>query len=107
MIVDRARYVNGRRAESDELRASRPGDRGFEWISLYEPDPADTMSILYTSGSTGKPKGVALSYRAYHYGSMASVRTIDVNSGDRLFSYLPLAHITENWIPRRCSAAIR
>ena len=56
--------------------------------NLHEPDTADTMSILYTSGSTGKPKGVALSYRAYHYGSMASVRTIDVNSGDRLFSYL-------------------
>jgi long-subunit acyl-CoA synthetase (AMP-forming) len=66
--------------------------------SLHAPDPEDAMSILYTSGSTGKPKGVVLSYRAYHYGSHAAQKTIDVHTDDRLFSYLPLAHITERTV---------
>jgi long-subunit acyl-CoA synthetase (AMP-forming) len=66
--------------------------------SLHAPDPEETMSILYTSGSTGKPKGVILSYRAYHYGSHAAMGTVDVNTDDRLFSYLPLAHITERTV---------
>jgi len=55
----------------------------------------DVMTILYTSGSTGRPKGVVLTYGAYCYTSKATVATMDVVSDDHLFSYLPLAHITE------------
>lgn len=62
---------------------------------LHEPDPEEPISILYTSGSTGKPKGVVLSYRAYHYGSIAAAEAGGISLDDRLFSYLPLAHITE------------
>lgn len=65
---------------------------------LHEPDPDEAMSILYTSGSTGKPKGVVMSYRAYHYGSNAARKVIDVVTDDRLFSYLPLSHITERTV---------
>ena len=65
---------------------------------LPEPDPDDVMTILYTSGSTGKPKGVVLSYHAYAYGSMAARDTVDVNTDDHLFSYLPLAHVTERTV---------
>ena len=63
--------------------------------SLHEPDPDEAMTILYTSGSTGKPKGVVISYNAYCYTSNVAAETIGVNREDHLFSYLPLAHITE------------
>ena len=65
---------------------------------LAEPDPADVMTILYTSGSTGRPKGVVLSFRAYHYASLAALTLVEVDSDDHLFSYLPLSHITERTV---------
>ncbi|MEQ9563499.1 MAG: AMP-binding protein, partial [Woeseiaceae bacterium] len=68
--------------------------------TLHDPQPADVMTILYTSGSTGKPKGVVISYRAYCYASKAAAANAGLHPGDRLFSYLPLAHVTE----RTCTA---
>jgi long-chain acyl-CoA synthetase len=80
-------------------------DCQLEWQSLVESNEPletlnkaaadDVMTILYTSGSTGKPKGVVLTYGAYHYTSTEAIETIGVDSTDHLFSYLPLAHITE------------
>jgi long-chain acyl-CoA synthetase len=63
--------------------------------TLHDPDPDEPMTILYTSGSTGKPKGVVISYNAYCYTSNIAAETIGVTPEDHLFSYLPLAHITE------------
>ncbi|MDH3990044.1 MAG: AMP-binding protein, partial [Gammaproteobacteria bacterium] len=62
---------------------------------LNDAQPDDVMTILYTSGSTGKPKGVVITYGAYCYASRTAAQTIEVVSEDHLFSYLPLAHITE------------
>jgi long-subunit acyl-CoA synthetase (AMP-forming) len=76
-----------------EWQALLDGNEPLE--SLHEPDPDEPMTILYTSGSTGKPKGVVISYNAYCYTSTVAAATIEVTSDDHLFSYLPLAHITE------------
>ncbi|HSD70222.1 MAG TPA: AMP-binding protein [Woeseiaceae bacterium] len=67
---------------------------------LHDPQPGEVMTILYTSGSTGRPKGVVISYGAYCYASKAAAASIDIVPEDRLFSYLPLAHVTE----RTCTA---
>jgi len=59
------------------------------------PDGSDTMSIIYTSGSTGRPKGVEITFRAYMTAAHNLKDFLQVGRGDTMFSYLPLAHITE------------
>ncbi|MCD9494961.1 AMP-binding protein [Photobacterium carnosum] len=55
----------------------------------------DLMSIVYTSGTSGMPKGAMLTYGAFVWSSQKIIEHIGLKSNDRLFSYLPLAHITE------------
>ncbi len=62
---------------------------------VHQAKPNDTMSIAYTSGSTGKPKGVVISFLNIASAATESGRLLEVKTGDRLVSYLPLAHITE------------
>jgi len=78
-----------------------------DWLSTYQAMPVadvaehlpeDLMTIAYTSGSTGLPKGVALTYRNIGSSSSCSARAFDSKPGDRLMSYLPLAHITERGV---------
>lgn len=66
--------------------------------TLNDPEPDETMTILYTSGSTGRPKGVVISYGAYSYASQETGKLIGVTADDRMFSYLPLSHITERTV---------
>ncbi|WP_261816778.1 AMP-binding protein [Vibrio gallicus] len=53
------------------------------------------MSIVYTSGTSGTPKGAMLTYGAFSWSVQMLVQHIGIQAGDRMFSYLPLAHITE------------
>ncbi|CAH0525028.1 AMP-binding protein [Vibrio hippocampi] len=53
------------------------------------------MSIVYTSGTSGVPKGAMLTYGAFSWSVQRLIDHIGIVESDRLFSYLPLAHITE------------
>lgn len=53
------------------------------------------MSLVYTSGTSGVPKGAMLSYGAFSWSVQQLMSQISLKPEDRLFSYLPLAHITE------------
>ncbi|MGR5318763.1 AMP-binding protein [Vibrio sp. DNB22_19_1] len=53
------------------------------------------MSLVYTSGTSGLPKGAMLTYGAFSWSAQQLIDHIGIQEGDRLFSYLPLAHITE------------
>ncbi|WP_434361793.1 AMP-binding protein [Parasalinivibrio latis] len=76
-----------------------------QWNDLVAAHPAsaerpshrdeDLMSIVYTSGTSGLPKGAMLSYGAYAWSVQRLIDHIGIQENDRLFSYLPLAHITE------------
>lgn len=59
------------------------------------PDMNEIMTIIYTSGSTGQPKGVVHTYATICWAGRNSIAALDVNTEDRVLSYLPLAHITE------------
>lgn len=78
------------------------GDRS--WLSYIACDEIavpveqsldDVMTIIYTSGSTGNPKGVVHTYRSFATAVSAVQKELMLTTSDRLFSYLPLAHVVE------------
>jgi long-chain acyl-CoA synthetase len=58
----------------------------------------DVASIIYTSGTTGPPKGVVLTHRFVLCWVAAMNMRSAVLPGDRIVSYLPLAHCTSQWL---------
>ncbi|MFO0600732.1 MAG: AMP-binding protein [Myxococcaceae bacterium] len=58
-------------------------------------DGKDIAIMIYTSGSTGKPKGVMHSFEGMTGATQCIVDRISFAKGDRVLSYLPLAHIFE------------
>jgi long-subunit acyl-CoA synthetase (AMP-forming) len=69
------------------------GEQPLQDVSLPEPD--ELATIMYTSGSTGTPKGVMHSFGNMMTYALGSGRFCTFVPGDRLLSYLPLAHGAE------------
>lgn len=55
----------------------------------------ELATIVYTSGSTGTPKGVMQSFGSMSKIVSEVIKLVDVNTADRMLSYLPLAHVVE------------
>lgn len=55
----------------------------------------ELATIVYTSGSTGRPKGVMLSFGNMAFAAEGGMEVLKVGSGERMLSYLPLAHVFE------------
>jgi long-chain acyl-CoA synthetase len=53
------------------------------------------VTLIYTSGTTGPPKGVVLTHRNLLFQIASNASLLDVDTGQRIISYLPLAHIAE------------
>ena len=73
-------------------------------VDPVPPNPQDLCCIMYTSGSTGVPKGVPIKHEAV-LAAIAGVTTIIgqyIGPGDKLLTYLPLAHILEFVFENAC-----
>ncbi len=57
--------------------------------------PDTLATLIYTSGTTGTPKGVMISQRNVVWTLESLRRAADLETGQRMVSYLPLAHIAE------------
>jgi long-chain acyl-CoA synthetase len=55
----------------------------------------ELATLIYTSGTTGKPKGVMHSFGNFAWALESGLKRIPMGSGDRMLSYLPLAHVVE------------
>jgi len=66
-------------------------------LSQYDrPEPDTLMTLIYTSGTTGHPKGVMITYGAMAWTAQSFLSKLPPASAhERLFSYLPLAHVLE------------
>ena len=66
-------------------------------LSSYErPAPDALMTLIYTSGTTGHPKGVMMTYGGMAWTAQAFLSKLPPAQADeKLFSYLPLAHLLE------------
>ncbi|MBE2241850.1 MAG: AMP-binding protein [Burkholderiaceae bacterium] len=58
----------------------------------------ELCTLMYTSGTTGQPKGVMHSFATFAWSITHALKRIDIGCNDRLFSYLPLAHVAERMI---------
>lgn len=73
-------------------------------VDPVPPSREDLCCIMYTSGSTGPPKGVPVKHKAV-LAAIAGVTTIIgpyIGPGDKLLTYLPLAHILEFVFENAC-----
>jgi len=61
-------------------------------------DPHDTAMMIYTSGTTGRPKGAMISHRNILGLTDSFNQAVPFQPDDELLSYLPLAHIYENFL---------
>lgn len=63
--------------------------------TLPAPDGDDLATIIYTSGTTGMPKGVMHPFRTFAVAPEIVRDGFGAHEGDRVLSYLPLAHVAE------------
>ena len=68
------------------------GDRSFIDAKI---NPEEMSIMLFTSGTTSKSKVVALSHKNMVSNVMDFVSVLDIDSSDRILSFLPLHHVFE------------
>ena len=81
----------------DWLRAVAP------LVEVAVPEPDGIFTLVYTSGSTGTPKGVVVTHRNMAASAFHTRLRADPRPGDRVISYLPLAHIAERAVVEHTS----
>jgi long-chain acyl-CoA synthetase len=80
---------------SCDARWDELAERHAPITDYSRPEPDALMTLVYTSGSTGKPKGVMLTFGNIAFAISGFVEALPPGDEERLFSYLPLAHIFE------------
>jgi long-chain acyl-CoA synthetase len=74
------------------------GDPGFGFEAGWRAvQPGDLLTLVYTSGTTGPPKGVEITHAQMLAELRATDAALPLEPGDRVISYLPMAHAIERY----------
>ena len=76
----------------ESLGAKTDFDFDSAWRAVR---PDDVATLIYTSGTTGPPKGVELTHANLIAAFSAITDLLETQTGDRITSYLPHAHIAD------------
>jgi long-chain acyl-CoA synthetase len=87
--------VEGAPHWSEILEGNEEVDQNIIEAIMEEIEPDDLATIIYTSGTTGTPKGVMLSHNNIISNAKAAAEIIEIRSGHRILSSLPICHIFE------------
>ena len=103
VLLDPEPSADGPRIE--EVLAAHPGlEDGFLWTldaleessevcPLPKVTPECVATIMYTAGTTEEPKGVVITHDNLLFVSAALLKALQFNAKDRIYWFLPLAHI--------------
>jgi long-subunit acyl-CoA synthetase (AMP-forming) len=81
------------------------GDPEFDFAATWRAvSQDDVLTLIYTSGTTGPPKGVELTHRNIQYSVAAGLEVVG-ETGGRVVSYLPDAHLANRWFCHYVSMA--
>lgn len=84
--------VDGARTWDDIVTSTAP-------LTGHPVRGADELcSLIYTSGTTGTPKGVMHSFGTFAWSISSGLKRVPLDSGGRMLSYLPLAHVAERML---------
>jgi long-chain acyl-CoA synthetase len=78
--------------KGDEFGKTRPGLLTSRWQAVR---PSDMASLIYTSGTTGVPKAAIITHGNFTWTIQSALEAQPGSVDDRLYSYLPLAHVLE------------
>jgi long-chain acyl-CoA synthetase len=71
-------------------------DSALDFEALADAiDSDDVATIIYTSGTSGPPKGAELTHRNLISGCLSLARGYQAHAGDKLLSWLPMAHMAD------------
>lgn len=77
--------------KADKLLENKPAEKTY--VKYYHCHENDMAVLSYTSGSSGFSKGVMLPYRSIYSNIKIGIDYINLEVGDKVVSFLPLAHV--------------
>ena len=94
LLVSRTEKLTYAREHLNELFGKKfPKNFRKEHINYYKDSPDELLVLNYTSGTTSFSKGVMIPARALWSNMMFAFSALNMKSGDRLVSMLPMAHM--------------
>lgn len=94
LLVSRSERLTHAREHLNEMFGKKfPKNFRKEHVAYDKDEPEELAMINYTSGTTSYSKGVMLPYRSLWSNTQFAYEVLNLKSGDKVVSMLPMAHM--------------